>query len=345
MKYLIDGRLLSNKKNGIHRYTEELIISYQKNYGIENISVVINKSLMDKPINHITCKLSPFNIIHFFLFYFFLKKQNFDVLHSCFYSNSFFKLKDKKYITTVHDMMYAVLPNFFSKNNLVNTLKREYFNFIVSKSLKNSDLIISVSETTKLDVHKFGYKSILIREGLNLKNIYSKMVNGILPNSYFLYSGNFRAQKNLIWMLNAFKEAKSPYKLIMCGNGVGENLDAYFSENIINIGYVSDQELQWLYQNAKAFIYPSFYEGFGLPVLEALNNKCKVICSDGGALAEFDKNTILQFNLGNREQLINYIQNINNYAFNTLAVNNMLNDYAWDKNLLIMHQKINALLV
>jgi hypothetical protein len=99
--------------------------------------------------------------MNFIKFHKLLKTIEFDVYHSMFYSNSFFKIKNKIYITTVHDLMYKLVPNFFKQNNFLNNLAIFYFDFIVKISLKNSDYIISISETTKDDVKKV-FKKILL---------------------------------------------------------------------------------------------------------------------------------------------------------------------------------------
>lgn len=146
MKILIDGRLLENKPTGISRYSEEIIKMYIKKFGYENITVLVNQNLLKKNFKFIETKYKPFNLINFFTFHRFLNKIEFDVYHSLFYSNSFIKIKNKKYFITVHDMMYNVVKNFFGKRMILGKLKKMYFNFIVRKSLKNSDRIISVSK-------------------------------------------------------------------------------------------------------------------------------------------------------------------------------------------------------
>lgn len=99
---------------------------------------------------------------------------------------------------------------------------------------------------------------------------------------------------------------------------------------IIYLNFVSDSELKVLYENCAAFIFPSKYEGFGLPILEALNYKVKVISSTGGALKEFPKNVIDYFEPDNLQSLIKCIQNIDNYDIDKLELEKVIENYSWN---------------
>lgn len=338
MKILLDGRLLSNKITGIHRYSVELIKSYQAEYGVENVQVLVMQDLIEKPANAIVCRYAPFNLLHFFRFHTFLQTLDFDIYHSLYYANSYKKLKDKKYITTVHDLMYTVMPHFFSTNPIVNTLAVWYYDIIVKKSLRNSDYIISVSKTTQTDLSVMGFSSKVFYEGVNqLSDTASSKSDLPLPQAFFFYCGNLRKHKNIKWMIDVFLQSKTDKKLIICTKDDVSVLGDIPNDKIITMNYVSDSVLKELYVKASAFVYPSIYEGFGLPVLEALQNNCKVICSDGGALREFDKGTVLSFTLNDSEKLKHYFENIDDYKFDKTLIDKMFNLYNWDSQLSLMH--------
>ena len=337
MKVLLDGRLLSNKITGIHRYSVELIKSYQTEYGIENVQVLVMPDLIEKPANAVVCHCVPFNLFHFFRFHSFLQTLDFDIYHSLYYSNSYKKLKNKKYISTVHDLMYSVVPHFFSSNPIVNTLAVRYYDIIVKRSLKNSDYIISVSKTTQADVNAMGFSSKVFYEGVNQLSASTSSSQITLPQSFFFYCGNLRNHKNIGWMKDVFLQSKTDKKLIICTKDDVSVLGDMPSDKIITMSYVSDLVLMELYTKASAFVYPSIYEGFGLPVLEALQNNCKVICSDGCALKEFDKGIVLSFSLYDSEQLKHYFENIDDYDFDKALINKMLNLYNWESQLSLMH--------
>lgn len=345
--YLIDGRLLSNKKTGIHRYTLHIIESYQEKYGHDNVIVIINKELLERPFRYKETSYKPFNLLHFFLWSSFLKKIDFDVYHSCFYSNSFFKIRKKIYITTVHDLMYRIVPSFFSENNVINTLAKWYYDFIVGRSLHNSDIIFSVSNTTKNDVRKFGFYSEVCAEGVNeLENSHGDEMPELLyePNSFFLYVGNFRPHKNIDFLIKAFSKSNTTKMLLLAGNANGFDINHELGKKIMFLGYLSDEELAAYLKTAAAFIYPSKYEGFGLPVLEALSHNCKVICSNAGALREFNSNAILYFNPNEEAELIKHIEGIDEAVFLEHEVRRLLKSYSWGASLNQMHSHISKFL-
>lgn len=327
MKILLDGRLLSDKPTGISRYSRELIKIYQAYYGYENVEVIINEDLKEKSFKYIKTELKPFNLIHFFKFHKFLKGINANIYHSLYYSNSFFKDKTKIYITTVHDLMYKLVPEFFSKNKLKNLLAIKYYDFIVKKTLNNSEYIISVSNTTKNDVQKiFNKKSIFVPEGINELKEKEKEISVLLNKKYLLYIGNSRPHKNLDFLCQTFEELETDKFLVLIGTKKDyTNLE----KKILSLGFLEDCEIKWAYINAECFIFPSLYEGFGLPILEALDNGCKVISSNAGALKEFAIDSIQYFNSQNKQELKNCILNIDNQSFDKNEVKKLLSFYNW----------------
>jgi glycosyltransferase involved in cell wall biosynthesis len=262
----------------------------------------------------------------------FLKKINFDIYHSFFYSNSLEKnFQNKISITTVHDLMYLLVPNFFSQNNIINYLKKSYINFIVKTSLKNSNYIISVSDATKNDLFQnLNFESFKVPEGINKlagKNENVLKINNLKKNDYFLYVGNSRPHKNLEFLISAYLKSKTNKKLVLCGTL--DKIRKIENKNIYYLDFVKDEELKSLYENCAAFIFPSKYEGFGLPILEALSNGAKVFTSNGGALKEFPKEVIYYFDPYKEVELINFLENENNYKLKKDEVNKILENYSW----------------
>lgn len=331
MKILLDGRLISNKPTGISRYSIEIIKIYQERYGKSNVFVLVNDILTNNDFNYIKTSSKPFSIKDFIFLHRILARIDFDIYHTLFYVNSFFKLKEKKYITTVHDLMYYIVGNFFGDYKILSTLKKYYFHFLVKRSLLNSDKIISVSETTKNDVFNiFGYNSYIIPEGINLLEGYDDSIlkkHNITPNNYFFYVGNSRPHKNLDFLCETFISSNTNSSLVLCGNSKG--LKKINNSKIIYLDYVSDEELSALYKNCKAFIFPSTYEGFGLPILEALNNGAKVISSSAGALKEFSKSAIMYFDPYNKAELCNLIETIDEINIDYDEIKKILDFYTW----------------
>jgi glycosyltransferase involved in cell wall biosynthesis len=300
----IDCRLINKTQNtGISRYTEFLINYYIDRYGDENIFLISNdKSFKYSNCSIIYTKLKPFNILHFLQFSTFVKKLNLNLLHVPFYSALFVKNLNLKVIVTVHDLMYKFVENFFGNNKILNNLKIKYFDFIVTKSLLSADTIVSVSDTTKNDVHRiFGLKSIRVAEYSEIQgnkdfSILEKF--NLNHKSFYFYCGNNRSHKNIDFICEVFKNNADLPPLVLAGKGHHDN------KNIITTGIVSEEELKALYESAIAFVFPSKYEGFGLPILESLRLNTIVIASKIPAFLEFNSPNILYFDLDSKDEFI-----------------------------------------
>jgi glycosyltransferase involved in cell wall biosynthesis len=316
-KILIDGRLLSNHPTGISKYTKELINAFAEYFGPDNICVLVNDKYDESTDFHtIITRLNPYNPFHFLLFTFFIYNQDFSIYYSTFYSGIFFTGKGKKQVTTVHDLMYLRIKNYFSNSIIKNAIYKTLFNLMVRFSLRASNMTISVSDTTRNDLLKyFKTDSVIVGEGVNKPegkpiiedNIFEKL--HIKKETYFLYVGNFRKQKNTSFLINAFIQSKTHWQLLMVGNS---ELMQHENKNIIFAGILSDQEVHCLYKNCLAFVMPSLYEGFGLPILEAYCAGARVLSSNQGALSEFSDLGISYFNPTHPDELI--------YLLNTIEI-------------------------
>ncbi len=301
----IDCRLLDKKKNtGISRFTEFIINFYIEFIGDNNIILITN----DIDLFYGNCQIvrtsyKPYRFFDFIRFSFFCKSLNIDLLHSPFYSGLLFKFFEFKSIITVHDLMYRKVPGFFGSSKLLNFIKIIYFDFIVYNSLKNSDAIVTVSETTKEDlISIFKINSFYITEEcLAFDNDDISILNkhNLKHKNYFFYCGNNRPHKNIEFIKNIFSNNHDLPILVLAGS------EHSSINNVIAIGQVSEQELKALYKSCIAFIFPSLYEGFGLPILECLQSRSLVIASDIKAFREFNSKNILFFELGNKKDFLN----------------------------------------
>lgn len=315
MKIGVDGRLINKSQNtGISRYTLFLIDYYISRYGVENVYVITNDSALQ--ISQCRMRythLSPYNIFHFIKYWKFVKREEFEILHVPYYSSTIFKLRNTKVIVTVHDLMYYLISDFFGRNILLNFLKKQYFNFIVKRSILTSDVVISVSETTKNDLYKFfNISSVVIPEVSQIeahsnKNIIKKL--GLENKKYFFYCGNARPHKNLNLLRNIFEKESNLPPLVLAGNGHNKG------KNIIAAGIVSEEELKALYESSIAFVFPSKYEGFGLPILEALILEKPVVASNIPAFLEFKSKNIIYFSVNSENELLEALRKAQFYQF------------------------------
>ena len=280
-----------------------MIEYYILKFGSDNVTLISNNpELKFDGCTVVYTKLKPFNILNFFKFSKFIASLKFDLFHVPFYSGLFKKSCKTKTIVTVHDLMYRFVDGFFGKNKCLNYLKIKYFDFIVKRSLFNSDKIVSVSETTKKDVYDiFGLHSIHIPEDSEIKGEIDLTIlkNYNLSNKgFFFYCGNNRPHKNINFIIEIFANNSDLPPLVLSGKGHQD------SKNVISTGIVSEEELKALYKSAIAFVFPSTYEGFGLPILEAIRLETFIIASKISAFLEFKTNNIFFFKLENKDEFL-----------------------------------------
>ena len=205
-----------------------------------------------------------------------------------------------KSVVTIHDTAFKTFTDMYHWNDiLIYDLKFKY-------SCKNSDRIIAISENTKRDIMNFynvpEEKIDVVYQPVNdiyytpiSKESARKALSADIPDEYLLYVGSVNSRKNLLSIIKAIELLPQDLQipLIIIGNGreykqkVLEYISKHHIEkNIIWAGFTDITMLQAYYTCAKAFIYPSFYEGFGLPVVEAMLCGAPVISSTVSSLPE-----------------------------------------------------------
>lgn len=343
-RILIDGRCLNEVSTGGKNYAIELIKSYQQEYGKDNVFVLCRQSQESKWFNEIIYPKKTYSFINFFFLHRAICEVHPDIFHSPFHYSSFFKVKGCLYVTSILDLMYRVVPNFYRKNRFLNLLGVLKTNVFIKRSLKNSDIVISISETTAHDVkHYFGKDSFVIPCGVILRNSTSSGLSSlsIYPkNSFFLYVGLTTVHKNVEFLISCFEKAVTDKILIICGKN-DSNLKSS-NPRIKFLGFVSEDDLSYLYSNCSAFVFPSLYEGFGLPILEALAQGSVVFSSTGGSLKEFSSKLIHFFDPKDADSLIYLLENVNNIQSpDKNEVSEYLRLFRWDLNFHKMHRLIS----
>ncbi len=226
--------------------------------------------------------------------------------------NIFLNFKGAKKIVTIHDLAILKKENDI-KGYTDERFKSKVIDYLTFVS-KKADAIITVSQFTKNDfLNHFDFpenKVFVTHLGVRLpatikstSNILEK--NNLLPKKYVLFTGMISIRKNLINLIKAFKESGlyTGYKLVLAGSAsmgydkiITEVKKVELENTIVFTGFISDIELSDLFKNAKAFLFPTFYEGFGMPIIEAMNYQVPVLIGNRGAAPEIAANNAIQAN-------------------------------------------------
>lgn len=218
--------------------------------------------------------------------------------------------KGPHYIVTVHDLAAIACPQYAAKGTVI--INKLFLRYTCNKA----DRIIAISEYTKKDIYKYlSIKKDKVAVIYNGDSIYDEhtsyvdyekieVLSKYNLDNYFLYVGNVHPRKNIVTIIKAYEDyctrESDPYKLLIAGS-FSWNTDeieklissSVVKDKIIITGYVNDVELKYFYKNAKALVFPSRYEGFGLPILEAMSVGTIVITSRSTSLPEVAGNAAL----------------------------------------------------
>jgi len=222
----------------------------------------------------------------------FCKKNNPDIVHKTYFKDG--EKKNKPVVVTVYDLVHE---KFFKEYN------RDEFYRPKKEALESADKIICISNNTAKDLKEFynidnkKIETIYLGNSLkdNFKNTQNNQSMKKFEKDYLLFVGKRRGYKNFLNFLKAYSYSDNLKKnfIIICFGSMKFTKEEILEfkklklnqENIIHVNG-DDKLLSEYYMNAKALIYPSLYEGFGLPILEAMSFNCPVICSNTGSIPE-----------------------------------------------------------
>ena len=246
-----------------------------------------------------------------------LQNQDFDVFHPTYFDPYFLEYIGKKpFVLTIHDMIYELYPEFFSNADEIIRNKK----LLAEKAAK----IIAVSNKTKEDIIKFygssfADKTEVVYHGSSLKALDSSNENPDFRTQfgkYFLFTGSRNIYKNFLFMIESCAEFLIEQDLkIVCSGSPFSNIEQKFFDSL-NISdriihhFASDTELFWLYKNALAFIFPSYYEGFGIPILEAFEAETPCLLAKSSCFPEIAGDAAIYFDPKNKSEIISAMQQV-----------------------------------
>ena len=203
-----------------------------------------------------------------------------------------------KTVVTIHDLIFIRYPHLF------RTIDRKIYYKKFKSACQRADKIIAISQQTKKDIIDFFYipeeKIEVVYQGCNAifhhpipdkkKQAIKEKYN--IPKDYLLSVGSVEERKNLLTILKTLKELPNQ-KLVVIGNGKAYKTKCLrfiaehnLSNRVLFLSDINLSEMAAIYQNAQMLIYPSIFEGFGIPILEALFSKTPVITSEDGCFIE-----------------------------------------------------------
>lgn len=313
----INSRLVQGKETGIPKYIKRLYQAIQ--FLDESNKYLFFQTKKTKKVGATKLLNLPqvlfFDVIFdLFLVHFLIVKEKIDIFHSPSHVLPLFRRKSCKYLVTIHDLSFLIFPN---QNNALFNI---YYNFIVKRSALTADHILADSINTKKDIikyYKVDQKKIsVLYPGVDGSFMLQKKNQFKMKNPYIFSVATHPKRKNLPALLKAFANLNSKlpkYKLILCGaiNIQHRNellklarklrIDKY----VEILGFIDDDsKFIKLYQNSSLFIYPTLYEGFGLPVLEAMASGCVVIASNTSSVPEILSDKKFLFDPSNSNDLL-----------------------------------------
>ncbi len=320
MKIAIDCRWVTSDIGGIRNYTLNLVKNlimvdaaneYLLIYDIESTKHMVLDYINNKKIytnfTFIKIDYSPFSIKSQLLLPFILNKNKVDVFHSTSYMIPLFGCKCKLMIT-LHDLIPYLHPQLCCKSKIIKVFW--LYKRLIKLIINSVDKIITVSDNSKKDIiHSFsksipkvqavynGYNDNLTKiSDENLINQFKKKIGFPDNGKFILYIGRQDPSKNLAGLIKSFFELSKKLNniyLVIVGKRDNRYSEPYdlikqydLTHKVIFLNVLSFEEINLIYNSCDIFVFPSYYEGFGLPPLEAMVCGLPVICSNTSSLPE-----------------------------------------------------------
>ncbi|MGL5570612.1 glycosyltransferase family 4 protein [Cetobacterium sp.] len=325
-------------------YIEQEIFSDDKNIFRKRLK--LKKILLEKKYN--------FNITRYLPLTLKIKEKNPFIFHSSYYRVC--KSKNAINVVTVHDFTYEYYIRGIKK--WVHYFQKKY-------AIKHSQGIICISENTKKDLLKFHPwtkdKNIkVIYNGVGSQfykineEIFPKLKNNILKNvikeKYILFVGHRTNYKNFNIVVDTLKIIPNEYKLVVVGEDLNTKEQEMLKSSVgryYHLKGLSIEELNVLYNKAFCFLYPSSYEGFGIPILESMKTGCPVITTTQSSIPEVAGDAALYINNIKKEEIRDKILLLENLKVRKEIIEKgykQARKFSWDKTYKEINTFYNTLL-
>jgi glycosyltransferase involved in cell wall biosynthesis len=307
---VINARFLTQKITGTQRFAVELAIRLKqripelrfvapKNILHRDLANVLNAEIIGKSQNGVVWEQLE-------LPYFLMRMGSPLLVNMCntapfIYNNN---------LVSIMDISYFLHPEWFSRSFSL------YYNFLIPRILKKAKKIVTISNSSKADIIKY------LHVDKNRINVVYPAVSDLFFNittfkhsniygDYLLFVSSRDPRKNFTGLIRAFQKCNfKDIKLVIVGDSNSLFADSDYhafikSNNVIFTVYITDSDLISLYKNAMGFVYPSFFEGFGIPPLEAMACSCPTIVSNVTSLPEVCGNASIYIDPYNIDSIAN----------------------------------------
>lgn len=341
----IDARFYGPLGKGLGRYVQEILDRVTEIDKENEYVIFLNKHNFDEfpdkgpRVKKVVTNIRWYTVAEQLFFPFIIAKERVDMMHFPHFNVPV--LSPVKFTVTIHDLILTKFPTprASTLSPFFYRLKDLFYKLVIKTAVSRAKRVIAVSEFTKKDiVEQFGTRPDKIEvtlEGVaDLKKgrdirFFSKiddkntLLSYNIKGSFLLYVGNAYPHKNLETLLKVFYELhrKRPkLRLVLVGKEdyfykriklIAQELGLWKPEDkntpVLFPGYVPDRSLEVLYKRAEAYIFPSLYEGFGLPPLEAMARRCPVISSNSSSMPEILGEAALYFDPKDKKDMLSKI--------------------------------------
>lgn len=340
MKIIINGRFLLHRITGVERYAREVLLELDKIISAGELELAIPPETQDIPEykNIVITKVGKlknrlWEHISFPVYVWKKKALSLNLCNVAPFSSPG--------IVCIHDMKIKAHPEYFSKKFLL------WYNLLFYNAIKRAKKIITVSEFSKKEIIKYYHVSsekivVIPNAWQHYERVkYDEKTlekNNLDKYSYFFAMGSIEPNKNFKWIAETAKNM--PNQLFAIAGSINEKvfidgLGFKLPSNIKLLGYISDEEAKTLMRDCKAFLFPSYYEGFGIPPLEAMSAGCNNIAvSDTEVMHEIFENTVTYLDIE---------KSVDKLTFSYVEHKEILKKYSWMESAKRIHSLIEEL--
>jgi glycosyltransferase involved in cell wall biosynthesis len=337
----IDARFYGPIGKGLGRYTQEIVDYVVANDKANDYVIFLSRHNFanfvadGKRVRKVLADLAWYSLSEQLIFPSLIKKYRVSLMHFPHFNVPVYC--PVPFVVTIHDLILTKYPTVRASTlgPVLYYLKNQAYRLVIWRAIKRARQIITVSEFTKQDIvdyFKISPEKITVTyEGVAELSTQSLAETSLVQEKqalkitkpYLLYVGNAYPHKNLEWLLRVLKSALGRYdlQLVLVGK-----MDYFYQrlstmtakwskadrERVIFAGFVPDALLNELYAEAKAYVFPSLYEGFGLPPLEAMAQACPVLASNSSSMPEILGQAALYFDPSKDEELLLQLKRLMN---------------------------------